>query len=283
MNNNYDNTILQLNEFDKVNGQIYKITNNITNKCYIGQTRTHRLNHTKYRPFGYMSRFKSHISKAFSTNQEQHHCKYMNSTLRKYGADVFKCELITTCKIDELDYYEIKYIAELNTKYPNGYNLTNGGQGVNYLKGKKIVMDESCITEVPVIKEKTSLKRSEYTKKLISENVKKAINNTEHKTRLMKNVQKQHLPQKFDKFKNVIIDQNNIEQYIRIRNNNILNYTFIKIIINKVSTSFVGKYETLEEIKQRAINFIKELIIWQRDQIAGTPLEPLTTTLSMET
>jgi hypothetical protein len=46
--------LLSIEEKDKVVGEIYKITNIKTNKSYIGQTRSHRLNHNKYRPFGYL-------------------------------------------------------------------------------------------------------------------------------------------------------------------------------------------------------------------------------------
>jgi len=52
----------------------------------------------------------------------------LNNAFLKYGIEHFTCELITTCNIDELDSYEVKYISELNTKYPNGYNLTSGGK-----------------------------------------------------------------------------------------------------------------------------------------------------------
>ena len=42
----------------------------------------------------------------------------------------------------------------------------------------------------------------------------------------------------------------------------------------KIKTSFVGKYETIEELRARARLFILTLIKQQHDQIAGTPLEP---------
>jgi hypothetical protein len=35
--------IYNKDEFHKVVGEIYKITNTVNNKCYIGQTRSHRL------------------------------------------------------------------------------------------------------------------------------------------------------------------------------------------------------------------------------------------------
>ena len=36
----------------------------------------------------------------------------------------------------------------------------------------------------------------------------------------------------------------------------------------------MGKYESFEEIKERARLFIVSIINWQRDQIAGNSLEP---------
>jgi len=64
-----------------------------------------------------------------------------------------------------------------------------------------------------------------------------------------------------------------------VTNDNRNNSQYIKVKINKIRTDFVGKYETIDEIKERAIQFIKELKKWQCDQIAGTSLEtnlPLT-------
>ena len=56
--------LLEKYDAHKVNGEIYKIINKINNKCYIGQTRSHRLNREKYRPFGHLGRFKDHISES---------------------------------------------------------------------------------------------------------------------------------------------------------------------------------------------------------------------------
>ena len=57
-----------------VKGQIYLITNTVNNKKYIGQTRTHMWNHGKYRPFGYIRRFKDHICEA-TRNIKKNQCK----------------------------------------------------------------------------------------------------------------------------------------------------------------------------------------------------------------
>jgi group I intron endonuclease len=200
--------ILNIDEFDKVVGEIYIITNLITNKCYVGQTRSHRKNHEKYRPFGYLGRFKGHIHEAYSTKTNA--CKFLNSTILKHGTENFKCEKILTCAVDELDFYEKKYISEYNTKYPNGYNLTDGGQGLGYNKGIKIKLDDNSLTKPPP-KEYKSLKKSDETKLLISKNIKEALSNVNHRKFMMKNAQKQHYDKKFEKYRNVIIDENNID------------------------------------------------------------------------
>lgn len=49
--------------------------------------------------------------------------------------------------------------------------------------------------------------------------------------------------------------------------------------VNGERTTFVGKHESLDQTKQRAILFIQSIITWQRDQIAGNSLELSTTTL----
>jgi hypothetical protein len=258
--------ILDTDERHEIVGEIYKITNTVTNKCYIGQTRSHRLNHGKYRPYGYLGRFKSHIS---GSRSNQDHCKYLNSSIRKYGEDSFKTELIFTCKIDELDEYEKHYIIEYKSKYPNGYNLTNGGQGKGYQKGDKIVFHEP--NPVPPNHEKKSLKKSEETKKLISERLKAIKRDEDHRKMMTRHTQNQHYNKKFDIFKNVTVDESKIEKYIRIRHNHPLNYDFVRVIINKKGVNFIGKTENIEDLKEKARTFIRELISRQRDQTAGTP------------
>jgi len=105
--------------------EIYKIVNLINGKIYVGQAVSHILNHKKYRPYGCEKRFKCHVSEAFSTKKNQSH--YLNNAIRKYGTDNFVVELLENCDIHESDKREIHYISELNSLYPNGYNLKNGG------------------------------------------------------------------------------------------------------------------------------------------------------------
>ena len=129
------NKILDITEKEKVVGEIYVITNTINNKKYVGQTRSHRLNHNKYRPFGYIGRFKDHVNECYSKKKSG--SRYLNYALLKYDVNTFTCEKIIECSLDKLDEYEIKYIKEYNTKYPNGYNLTDGGKSCRYVRVDK--------------------------------------------------------------------------------------------------------------------------------------------------
>ena len=86
---------------------------------------------------------------------------------------------------------------------------------------------------------------------------------------MMKLTQNQHLSNKYESYRNITIDENKIDEYIRVIKNNTTNSEYIRVIIDKVKTTFVGKYESIESIKERARNFIINLIKWQRDQIAG--------------
>jgi group I intron endonuclease len=105
--------------------EIYKITNLSNGKIYVGQAVSHILNHKRYRPYGHEGRFRCHISEAFSTKKNQSH--YLNNAIRKYGVADFVVELIEYCEIINADERETYYIKELNSLFPNGYNLKNGG------------------------------------------------------------------------------------------------------------------------------------------------------------
>lgn len=98
---------------------IYKITNKINNKIYIGQTT---------RP---LQRRKSQY-KWCALNYANG--KYTISTviipaMVKYGFDNFEFENIFTCEtLDELNQSEIDFIKKFDCIVPNGYNIEPGGK-----------------------------------------------------------------------------------------------------------------------------------------------------------
>lgn len=115
--------------------EIYKITNKVTSKIYIGQAVSHILNHKKYRPYGYRGRFRCHISEAFSNKRNQ--CHYLNNAIRKYGVSNFIVELLESCPMEMADEREILYIKQYSSLYPTGYNLKNGGHNFTHSEESK--------------------------------------------------------------------------------------------------------------------------------------------------
>jgi group I intron endonuclease len=123
--------------------EIYKIVNLLNGKIYVGQSVSHILNHNRYRPYGREGRFRCHISEAFSTKKNQSH--YLNNAIRKYGVTNFEVKLIENCETVNADERETHYIKELNSLYPNGYNLKNGGNVFTHSDESKKRVSEGVI------------------------------------------------------------------------------------------------------------------------------------------
>lgn len=93
---------------------IYKITNLINGKEYIGQT-----------SLSIQERFKRHIRDA---NKKYYNNRPLYNAINKYGVENFVIEKLEECSIEEVNQKEIEYINRFNT-YSNGYNATLGGEG----------------------------------------------------------------------------------------------------------------------------------------------------------
>ena len=92
---------------------IYKITNNINSKVYIGQT-VQSLD----------KRWKRHTW--YSTLNRN--AMAITNAIKKYGKENFKIEIIDEASdIIELNEKEVFYIKKMKSLSPNGYNLTTGG------------------------------------------------------------------------------------------------------------------------------------------------------------
>jgi hypothetical protein len=115
--------------------EIYKITNQINQKIYIGQAVSHILNHKKYRPYGMEGRFRCHISEAFSSKKNQ--CHYLNNAIRKYGPENFTLHLLCNCKMEDADHIEKEEISKNNSLFPYGYNLNTGGKASSHTDESK--------------------------------------------------------------------------------------------------------------------------------------------------
>ena len=89
---------------------IYKITNSINNKCYVGQS------------IDIERRWRDHKKNYLSSNYP------LYLAFKKYGLDNFTFEILEECNECELDQKEIYWIDYYHG-YSQGYNQTTGGQG----------------------------------------------------------------------------------------------------------------------------------------------------------
>jgi group I intron endonuclease len=96
---------------------IYKLTNTLNNKIYIGLT-TESIS----------ERCRKRIAEAKYRDSRN---SYILNAIRKHGSEVFKVEQIDTANsLKELQQKEIFYIQQYNsTDRKIGYNLTKGGEG----------------------------------------------------------------------------------------------------------------------------------------------------------
>lgn len=120
---------------DKMNCGIYKITNLINGKIYIGQS------------VNIKNRISTH--KGFPTSN------YMYNDMKEFGLENFTFETIIVCSPEHLNLYEKLCIDHYNCVHPYGYNLTKGGN-------EQIEFSEETIEKIR--KSSTGRKRDNYLK-----------------------------------------------------------------------------------------------------------------------
>jgi group I intron endonuclease len=111
-------------------GVIYLVTHVASHKCYVGLTVQ-----------ALEQRWRDHQEQ--STQGTIKHAESLHKAIRQFGKHSFTIKVIDTgmAKVD-LEAKERRYIKELNTKIPNGFNLTNGGESggsdkkATWLEGK---------------------------------------------------------------------------------------------------------------------------------------------------
>lgn len=118
---------------------IYKHTNNINGKCYVGQT-TYKNPNDRWRN-----------GKGYGTQT-----KFYNA-IKKYGWDNFTHEILCECSEEEADELERYYIALFNC-IDHGYNSTTGGNL------KKHVCRESVEKRIQKVKGRHLSPKSEFKK-----------------------------------------------------------------------------------------------------------------------
>lgn len=104
-------------------GVIYKITNLINGKIYIGRTIT---KYTKY------------IKNKFQGIKRNPN-KHLVYSVEKYGISNFSVKVIDVARtVKDLDALEIEYIKKAGSTNPSiGYNISLGGTGGSNFKGRK--------------------------------------------------------------------------------------------------------------------------------------------------
>lgn len=125
---------------------IYKITNDINDKIYIGQT-TRSLEIRK----------QQHLNSVYKLNT------HLYCAMRKYGVEHFKFEIICTANsIDELNELEEYYIRKYNS-VNCGYNMSYGGKN-NIMFSDKVKLKHDSIMRSKKVKNKISNSMKQYRK-----------------------------------------------------------------------------------------------------------------------
>lgn len=107
----FENEINYTDTIDVVMGQVYIITNKMTKKSFIGQTKSHiifdsnieSINYGKYKPFGFINKFKEHVVEAYSKYNNDNVNQHLIVAIKKDDPCNFTCKMIKECKVDELD------------------------------------------------------------------------------------------------------------------------------------------------------------------------------------
>ncbi len=97
-------------------GVVYVITNKRDGKYYVGQT-----------TLPLLKRWANHKA---DSRRLRKPCRVLGSALQKHGPDSFEIrEVAKAHSKQDLDLLERRWIADLNSLVPNGYNLKPGGEG----------------------------------------------------------------------------------------------------------------------------------------------------------
>lgn len=113
-----------------MNGYIYKITNTVNGKTYIGQT--------VQKP---EVRFKAHVNELNAGKKKN--SKFQNAW-KKYGKDSFVFEVLMTCDTSELDIQERLFIKKYDS-FRHGYNATKAAE---YYNCSKTIISRACKGEL---------------------------------------------------------------------------------------------------------------------------------------
>ena len=121
---------------------IYKITNIINKKLYIGKT-----NRT------IKERFNEHCRDYLNRDLEK---RPLYAAMKKYGVENFIIEEIEKCSIDEVEERE-KYWIEYYGSFKNGYNAILGGDGKAYIDRELVIKTYNELQEIQLVAKKMNI------------------------------------------------------------------------------------------------------------------------------
>nr|DAX89378.1 MAG TPA: GIY-YIG nuclease superfamily protein [Caudoviricetes sp.] len=186
--------------------QIYKITNLITNLSYIGKNEND--NNKYYMGSGillwnsYRKRFGN--DKLDSKRRSDHKWVYEQNIKYHY----YKKDIIATCNNkEELCKLEKFYINKYNTIRPNGYNIAEGGDGGNLIKGYTEIEKQEWKNKISQ-KTKEAMQRPE-----IKEKISKIIKTEEWKNNISKSLTGKPVHPQSEKTKKILREINLNNKY----------------------------------------------------------------------
>lgn len=127
---------------------IYKITNIVTNKKYIGQS------------INIKRRWREEKTAAFSSKDLEYN-SVLSKAIRKYGLNNFKFEVIEECEKEKLNERERYWIQYYNS-YLKGYNCNLGGSSVSQF----IKISKEKLNDIILLLKEGKLKEQEIAQKL---------------------------------------------------------------------------------------------------------------------
>jgi len=112
---------------------LYRITNKINDKIYIGQS------------IDPIRRWYEHKRSASSNS-----CMIISRAIKKYGNNVFIFEVIATCKTyEDANEIETLLVSQYNSLVPNGYNVSLGGMNAPKSEAWKKIISQKAQERAP--------------------------------------------------------------------------------------------------------------------------------------
>lgn len=112
---------------------IYKITNNINGKSYIGQATN------------IAARWRDHLFRPFEETCDQYN-SHLYRAIRDYGIENFSFSILERCEKEELNEKEQYWVDKYDSfNRETGYNLTKGGDGT---LGSSIFLDAISVSQI---------------------------------------------------------------------------------------------------------------------------------------